>query len=156
MKKITYLILVLLGILFLSISAEAARLVVKGFYLGMPRQAALTLVEVKYAHIFGEIYTENPFEIFTFNGATVKLRDDKVIYIEFSPYIVNILFNVIDMDAKQFAEAFKKAYAIPKMQSDDYGSEYYYISPTGVKVKIDTTKTLTIEKIPNPSQRQFD
>ena len=67
------------------------------------------------------------------------------------------VFNCADMDVRQFATAFRDAYAIPSMEPvkrHNWGFEY--TDPAGWKVRIDENRMLVLERVPAAAQRAFD
>ena len=64
------------------------------------------------------------------------------------------LFNAADMEATAFAQQFAEAYAIPEMKVSDDMQFWVYTSPDGVRVRIDTEKSLSIEKVASAQERK--
>jgi len=71
---------------------------------------------------------------------------------------VNYLFNVADMDGKNFAQTFVNAYNIPSMDFiiDVPHGHWDYRDPQGVFVKIMTNKELFLWQIAKSTERSFD
>jgi len=91
----------------------------------------------------------------------------KVILIFFSPWVVNKLFNVKDMDGESFAQTFINNYSIPQLKpeiiesiegGDGYllGQVWTYTSDKGFKVTIAEDKTLLIKKVASAKERKFN
>ena len=100
----------------------------------------------------------------------------QVIQIKFDHEAVDYLFNVSDMDGREFAQAFVNAYNIPsmeaKIQEVDQLSQYVfgdnplidtspkpyweYKDPRGVLIRIKENKELLIMKIAGSNERRFN
>jgi tetratricopeptide (TPR) repeat protein len=96
--------------------------------------------------------------------------DGLVDRIHFGENVVNMLFNVPDMDGEEFAQAFIDNYSIPKLEAKfdqisiydietgqkKYGYIWEYTSNEGFKITIQSHKELWIEKVPAKTERSFD
>lgn len=87
-------------------------------------------------------------------GTVIAGPNFQVIRIAFTPMLVNDLFNAADMDATSFAEQFMQAYHIPPMEISDDATSYYHTTEDGVKITIQSDKTLVIEKVASKKERK--
>lgn len=123
-------------------------------------------VEILHAYD-GDVYCFDHFV--SFNNevhSPININADKsgkVIFIEFSQSAVDKLFNVEDMDAKSFSQAFMNNYSIPELAPcswfNEFGGDIYawcYTSDKGFKVVITGSKDLYIEKVASSKERKFD
>ena len=97
-------------------------------------------------------------EILNGNHCSFKgSRDGKLIEINLTAEVVNKMFNVADMSAENFVQAFIDAYKIPDMTPDWNGSINWweYTSPEGFKIKIYENKDIRIEKVAKAKERNF-
>jgi len=73
-------------------------------------------------------------------------KDGKVKFILIPGPYAEVLFKAKEMEASEFVEAFAKGYKIPIFEVKDDMSGWYYTSPNGYKISIDTEKTIEIER----------
>jgi hypothetical protein len=136
-------------------SSEAAKpkqIVVKGFYIGMPREEVIK----QATEVFGgdriEVYPrpgypENEIDC-SVPGSLVEGQlsidsDNKLKEIFFPPAVVDAVFGAADLNPEEFTKQFVNAYEIPSMESRQTTStapawryEWRYVSPDGVSVNI--------------------
>ncbi|HOX40549.1 MAG TPA: hypothetical protein P5567_09635 [Kiritimatiellia bacterium] len=87
-------------------------------------------------------------------GAVIASPDGKVKSIRLSGMVVDALFNSADMDASDYVQQFIDSYDIPEMKVADDMESWVYTSRDGIKVKIDTKKSLFIEKVASTQERK--
>lgn len=156
MQKITSGLLALFVVLLVSIAAHAEKLVVKGFYAGMPVQEAKNIIEKNYASLLtkglstSDVTDNKQFSIVRADGEGmhdyiklfVSKADNKVYDIRMGPGLVDKLFNIAGVEGLKFKEDFMKMHQIPKMDFD--GNGWKYTSPEGYEVMLNNEKSLII------------
>ena len=95
-----------------------------------------------------------------FNGTESSFIADehgKLIEMYLSNSEVNRMFNVADMKADSFVQAFVNAYKISQMKSVWEGTsmKWEYTSPEGFKISIKDDKSIKIEKAIKAKERNF-
>lgn len=116
-----------------------------------------------------EIFYPHPllrFRIGLDNTIDIHADDNGLVdRIHFGKNVVNMLFNVADMDGEEFAQAFVNNYPIPRLDvrfgiiskiQDEYGYIWEYTSNQGFKVTINSKKEFWLEKVPAKNERMFD
>ena len=156
MQKITSGLLAILGILLFTVAAHAEKLVVKGFYVGMPVQEAKNIIAKDYAGFLTkgfsttEVTDNKEFNIVRADGQGmhdyikffVKKADGKIYDIRMGPGLVDKLFNIAGVEGLKFKEDFMKMHQIPKMDFD--GNGWKYTSPEGYEVMLNNEKSLIL------------
>lgn len=162
------------------VAPKDATIKVKGLYIGMDIQTVPALLKEKSTGKWSTIsdvieggskeaifpatvnfyVAVNQLSLITGSGDVVPVAivkagpDRKAIYILLNGVIVNDLFNAADMEASAFVKQFISAYNIPEMKVSDNLQSWTYTSPDGVKVTIDTTKNVLLEKVESAQERK--
>ena len=134
--------------------APPLNLKVNGFYLGMPIAEAESKCREMYKptddkctakisimadggeakHMYGGL-----FDLYV----GFSLPDEKANKLRFSMSV----FNATDMQVSDFAKKFIDNYGIPELKASDSRDSWLYISPSGLRVKIEiNTGVVTIDK----------
>ena len=153
-------------------------LCIKGFSLGMSKANArmalnnngLYLHDTNYsASSVGDLYSYSAgfrCDWARTNGGSLFLvynPDKKLVHVEMGGGVINSLFNVHDLDAKQFVQMFMREYQIDEMKyfrkstiagwrytDEDSGNELVlYFDSRGEKM-------MTFRLVPKATQRKFD
>lgn len=145
---------------------------IKGFYIGMPIDSAASLINTKYQEIFTKArvlesgkHGGPAFEILLdnlYNGdmahsycTIIADEDKKVILMYFPSQAVDALFNVKDLNYKNFKKIFRDAYDLEDLIWRDNAFVYTDLI-RGLKIYIDKDKTLSIYKMTEQEACKFD
>jgi hypothetical protein len=156
------LLLLTVALLIMSCGNSAPeQLVIKGLYLGMPETEAMTVAKQLTAQCGGTgriTYSPGISGPCNFVDNLIKLgiADGKINRISFDDKAVDILFNVRDMSAEQFAQEFCNANNLPPMVPDSHVPGFSYTSEHGYKVAISRGKTIYLEMVAKPAERNFN
>jgi hypothetical protein len=147
-------------------------LVVKGFYLGMNREAAMDaiaaqglVVERPIVGLKSQTYSGSKVSAIVYAKGTKGGRliamfgeGQELVGLEMSSALVNDLFNVRDLSAESFATTFLDAYDIPLMEPLEGGRRgwKYVDERSGTEVAIYSGKNVAMVKVPTTMQRRFD
>jgi len=164
MRKLSFLFLLFCVLIILIINIEIGYandlLKFKGFYINMPLDEAITIVKSNYKYSDLKVEKINGlcsvsldsygffiYAMFKYNN------NNQVKYILLDKKIVNELFNVSDLSAKDFIRMFVKSYNLP-LPSQINGF-YEYVSSARHRLSI-IDKEILLEEIPSRSERKFD
>jgi hypothetical protein len=140
---------------------------VKGFYIGMDIQDVPGLLKDNMKGTKWEIPGGGMYKVESENGKKVvkvggfgfvfaqASEDGRVEEIFIPGLLADDLFKTHDMPANEFVEKFINSYGIPEMRVDER-NVWYYIDPSGIKIKIDNTKGVLLEKVASERERAFN
>lgn len=137
---------------------------IKGLYLGMPRESALSQLDslgVSHRDVTSHDLGYEANETIA-PGRVIDIwydKNDQIARICINHYGADELFNVADLDRDEFVEEFQKNYGFSEMKpfSDYYSSGWCYRDEKqGFEVTITGSKNLRLRQIPKTSEMKFN